>query len=295
MELQRREFIKAAVAAGAAPVLAAEGNSQATVVVVHGKDLAKMLDLGVAKLGGWSVFIHKGDKVAIKPNVAWYSTPAQGGNTAPELVRECVLQAEKAGASKIDIPENPCAPERKAFPQSGVEDALKGTKGRLFRPDARSGYRAVAVPKGKICKTAEVPNEILDADCLINMPVAKHHGGATLTLSMKNWMGAISNKTRRGWHREGLHQCIADFSTFLKPKLVVIDASRIMLDHGPQGPGTLAYPDEIILSTDPVAADAYAATLFKHKPFDIGYIKLGHEMGVGCGDLSKVNLVRIEA
>lgn len=254
-----------------------------------------MLDLGVEKLGGWAAFIKPGSKVAIKPNVAWYSTPAQGGNTAPELVRECVLQAEKAGAKKIDIPENPCSPESKAFPQSGVQDAIKGTSANLFRPDNKKGYRKVEVPKGKICKSAEVTNEILDADCLINMPVAKHHGGATLSLSMKNWMGAVSNNTRRSWHRDGLHQCLADFSTFIKPTLIVIDASRIMLDHGPQGPGTLAYPNEIILSRDPVAADAYAATLFKHQPFDIGHIKIAHEMGIGCGDLSKVKIVRVEA
>ena len=95
------------------------------------------------------------------------------------------------------------------------------------------------------------------------MPVAKHHGGATLTISMKNWMGAVDNNTRRSWHRDGLHQCIADFSTYLKPHLVIVDATRIMLDHGPQGPGKLAHPHEIIFSTDPAAADAYAGSVEK--------------------------------
>ena len=151
------------------------------------------------------------------------------------------------------------------------------------------------MPKGKICQKAKVSRDLLEADCLINIPVAKHHGGATLSLSMKNWMGAIDNNTRRAWHRQGLHQCIADFSTFLKPTLVVIDATRIMLDHGPQGPGKLAHPHEIILSRDPVAADAYAATLFGRKPFDIPHIRIAQEMGVGCADLAKVKVERIEA
>ena len=127
---------------------------------------------------------------------------------------------------------------------------------------------------------AEVPKDLLEADCLINIPVAKHHGGATLSISMKNWMGSV--KDRGFWHRNDLNECIVDFNSFLKPQLVVVDATRIMLDKGPQGPGPLAHPNEIIFSKDTVAADAYAATLFPdRKPEDIKYIRLGDERKVG--------------
>ena len=300
--LQRRSFLKATVSVAAASALPAPLSAiaqdtaapAAKVVVVHGKDLAKMLEAGIAKLGGWSAFIKPGMKVALKPNVAWNSQPEQGGNTHPDLIKACVLAAEAKGASSINIPENTCHPEKATFKASGVEEALKGTKARLYRP-AKDDYREVGIPKGKIVKTANVPKDILDCDCLINMPVAKSHSATTLTLSMKNWMGSVPNADRQGWHRNGLHQCIADFSTFIKPKLVIIDASRIMLTKGPQGPGDLAHPNEIILSTDPVAADAYAATLFKKEPFDIGYIKIAHEMGIGCGDLKKITIERVEA
>jgi len=296
--MKRRSFLKTTAkvaAASALPVMVrAEDAPAATVVVVHGKDIPKMLEAGIAKLGGWRKFIKSGAKVTLKPNVAWNSTPEQGGNTHPDLVRACVLAAEKAGASKVTLPENTCHDENSTFKTSGMEQALKGTKARLYRP-APGDYQKADVPKGKICKSAEVPKDVLSCDCLINMPVAKHHSGATLTLSMKNWMGSVSNATRQAWHREGLHQCIADFSTFIKPKLIIIDATRIMLNKGPQGPGDLEHPNELILSTDPVAADAYAATLFKKQPFDIIHIKLAHEAGVGCGDLSKVKVERLEA
>lgn len=298
---QRRSFLKASAALAAASALPEPAAAQdaaakpaSRVVVVHGKDLAKMLAAGIAKLGGWSSFIKPGMKVVIKPNIAWNSAPDQGGNTHPDLVKACVLAAEAKGAAKITIPENTCHDEKATFKVSGIEAALKGTKARLYRP-AKEDYQPVDIPQGKIVKSAGVPKDILACDCLINMPVAKHHSGATLSLSMKNWMGSIANENRRAWHRDGLHQCIADFSTFIKPKLVIIDASRIMLTKGPQGPGDLAHPDELILSTDPVAADAYAATLFQKEPFDIGYIKIAHEMGVGCGDLKKVTVERIEA
>jgi uncharacterized protein (DUF362 family) len=299
--VQRRSFLKttASVAAVAAlpPVrLSAQEAAAApaaTVVVVHGKDIPKMLEAGIAKLGGWAAFIKPGNKVVLKPNVAWNSLPEQGGNTHPDLIRACVLAAEAKGASSITIPENTCHPEKATFKTSGVENALKGTKARLYRP-AKADYQKVDIPQGKIVKTASVPKDILACDCLINMPVAKSHSATKLTLSMKNWMGSVPNAERQGWHRDGLHQCIADFSTFLKPKLIIIDATRIMLTKGPQGPGDMAHPNELILSTDPVAADAYAATLFKKEPFDIDYIKIAHEMGVGCGDLKKVKIERVE-
>jgi uncharacterized protein (DUF362 family) len=299
--VKRRSFLKVTASAAAAtalpqsPLGAQETAAPAaTVVVVHGSDIPKMLEAGIAKLGGWSAFIKPGMKVAIKPNVAWNSTPEQGGNTHPDLVKACVQAAEAKGASKISLPENTCHPEKSTFKASGVEECLQGTKGRLYRP-AKDDYQKVDLPQGKIVKSVSVPKDILESDCLINMPVAKHHSGATLTLSMKNWMGSVSNEDRRAWHRDGLHQCIADISTLIKPKLVIIDATRIMLTKGPQGPGEQAHPHELILSTDPVAADAYAATLFKKAPFDIGYIQLGHEMGLGCGDLAKIKIERIEA
>lgn len=296
--IKRRVFLTSTASAAAAAALpaAASGADAAapTVVVVHGQDIPKMLEAGIAKLGGWSAFVKAGMKVALKPNVAWNSTPEQGGNTHPDLVRACVQAVVAQGAAAVNIPENTCHPEKATFKASGVADALKGTPARLYRP-AKEDYSRVEIPLGKVVKSASVPKDILDCGCLINMPVAKNHSAATLTLSLKNWMGSVTNEDRRGWHRDGLHQCIADFSTFIKPKLVIIDATRIMLTKGPQGPGDLAYPHEIILSTDPVAADAYAATLFKKEPFDIGYIKIAHEMGVGCGDLNKVKIERVEA
>ena len=293
--IKRRTFLKAgataAMAAAVVQVQAAEPVS--TVVVVHGEDIPKMIAAGIAKMGGWEKFVKPGAKVALKPNLAWKSTPEQGGNTHPAIVREVVLAAEAAKAKQVLIPENTCQPEKETFPTSGILEALKGTKAKLYRPK-RADYVEVDVPKGKICRKAKVSRDLIEADCLINMPVAKHHGGATLTISMKNWMGAVDNNTRRSWHRDGLHQCIADFSTYLKPHLVIVDATRIMLDHGPQGPGKLAHPHEIIFSTDPAAADAYAASLFNKTPEDVSHIKLAGELGVGCIDLAKIKIERVE-
>ena len=310
-KIQRRSFLKKSATAVAAGTLATvvptsvqAEEKKAKIVVVHGTDIPKMIEAGIEKMGGWGKFIKEGSKVSLKPNLAWSVTPEQGGNTHPDIIRAVILAAEKAKAKQILIPENTCESEKKTFPVCGIYDAIKGTSAVLTRPK-RNDYMDVEVPKGKVCKKARVTRALVEADCLINMPVAKHHGGATLTISMKNWMGAVDNGTRQWWHRAGLHQCIADFSTYLKASLIIIDATRILLEKGPRGPGKLAHPHEIIFATDPVAADAYAATLFvkagmkfQNKPLtapkDVGYIKIAEELGVGCADLSKVDIVRVE-
>ena len=135
--IKRRAFIKAGGAAVAAatvnPAIAAEKPAP-MVVVAKGTDIAKMIEEGMAKMGGWDKFFKPGAKVAIKPNLAWKSTPEQGGNTHPDILRAVVLAAESRKVKQITIPENTCQPEKETFPASGAIDALKGTKAKLYRP-----------------------------------------------------------------------------------------------------------------------------------------------------------------
>ena len=291
--MRRRTFLKSAAAAAAGALWARRGwgettpEKTATIVVVHGTNLAAMLAAGMAKLGGWASFVKAGGKVTLKPNAAWASTPDQGGNTHPDLVAACIDACRQAGAKDVVLPENPCSPARTSFPMSGIAEAAEKSGGRLYCP-AAGDFREITLPQAKVLKQASVPADVLTTDCLINMPVAKTHGGAMFTVSMKNWMGSVAD--RGFWHRAGLHQCIADFSTWVKPSLIVVDASRIMTANGPRGPGPIEKTNQIILGRDPVAVDAYAVTLFKAQPFDVPYIRLAHEMGVGCGDLGRVTI-----
>jgi len=300
IRLDRRQFVKTAVLAAAVPhapwmkkAFAASAPERSRVIVVTGTDTAKMLETGIAELGGWKTFVKPGGKVTLKPNAAWASRPEQGGNTDPVLVGACVAACRTAGAARVVVPENPCNPPEQSFTLSGILKEVEAAKGEMYAPREAAHFTRTTLPDAISLKEAEVVTDVLETDCLINMPVAKQHGGATLTLSMKNWMGSV--KDRGFWHRSNLHQCIADLSTLVHPQLVIIDATRIMLNKGPRGPGDLAWPHQIILSLDPVAADAYAATLFKKTPFDIGYIKLAHEMGIGCGNLENINFVHLNA
>ena len=297
--MPRRDFLKTAAATAAAlafaprRLFAEAGAPAARVVVAHGTGIPQMLAAAVAALGGWGAFVQPDQKATIKPNAGWASTPEQGANTHPQLVEEAIRACRAAGASEVVLPENSCSPSAKSFAMSGIGAAAKNAGGRLYEPDDDQDFVEVAVPGGKTLKQVAVVRDVLETGCLINMPVAKTHGGAKLTLGLKNWMGSV--RDRGFWHRRGLHQCIADFGTLVKAHLTIVDATRIMVTNGPRGPGELKTPNQLVLGTDPVAVDAYAATLFGMQPFAVPHIQIAHDMGLGCGDLAKVDVQHLEA
>jgi uncharacterized protein (DUF362 family) len=295
-QVGRRRFIYTATALTAsAPLLS--GNSFAlakgpTIYVVHGKDADRMVHAGIEKMGGWKTFVKPGKKVTIKPNAAWARHPEQAANTSPALVGACVKACKGDGASEVVVPENTCSSTEKAFSLSGVERAVNEAGGRMYNASKHDHFRNVTLPDAKTLKDVDIAKDVLDTDCLINLPVAKDHSASKLTLSMKNWMGSV--KSRVPFHLKGLDQCIADLNTAIKADLIIIDATRIMTTNGPKGPGKVEYPHQLIFGTDPVAVDAYAATLFKKTPFEVPHIRIAHDMKLGTADLNEINVVHVE-
>lgn len=295
----RREFLKTSAAVAATLTLAPRwlfaqsALPAARVVVAHGTDSALMLKTGIEALGGWGAFVKPEGRVTLKPNAGWASTPEQGANTHPALVEACIRACREAGAAAVVLPENPCSPAKASFEMSGIGAAARRAGAKLYEPEADADFRTVDIPRGQKLKSVDVVRDVLDTDCLINMPVAKNHGGGKMTACMKNWMGSV--RDRGFWHRNHLHQCIADFSTLVRATLNIVDATRIMVTNGPRGPGQLETPNQIVFGTDPVAVDAYAATLFGKDPFSVPYIQIAHDMGIGCGDLSQVAIEHLQA
>ncbi len=130
-----------------------------------------------------------------------------------------------------------------------------------------------------------------DCDCYINVPIAKHHALSKLTLGLKNVMGVIGGN--RGEIHKDLPQRIADLNLVVRPKLTVINATRILLRNGPTG-GKLEdvkVLDTLVASADTVAADAYATTLFGMKPADLKSTVAAVALGLGEMDLAKIKIV----
>ena len=145
-----------------------------------------------------------------------------------------------------------------------------------------------------ILKDFSVHELILDSDVFINVPVLKNHSGGRLTICMKNMMGVVWD--RGFWHRNGLHQCIADFATYCKPTLNVVDAYNVMMRYGPRGVSKedLVNMKSLLISTNMVVADAAAAKIFGMEPEDVNYIKYADEMKVGSMNLENLSIKRIK-
>ena len=181
----------------------------------------------------------------------------------------------------------------RCYKNSGIEDAVKKAGGTMVSGMSESYYHTVEVKKGKNLKNAKVHELILESDVFINVPILKSHGGASLTMCMKNLMGVVWD--RGFWHDNDLHQCIADFASFKKPTLNVVDAYRVMKRNGPRG---VSVADVIsmkyqIIGTDMVAADAAAAKVFGIEPSRIKHIALAEALGVGTSKLESLKINRI--
>lgn len=253
------------------------------VAVGTGTDYLKLAAAVLDALGGMANFVRPGDRVVVKPNIGWDRSPDQGANTHPAVVRAVIEQVLAAGASSVQVFDRPCNEKRRCYKNSGIEDMVRSfgdRKVRIEHMDERK-FVPVDIARGKAVSRLEIYRDALEADCYINVPVAKHHGLSRLTLGLKNSMGVLGGN--RGRLHHDLGQKLADLATVLRPTLNVIDATRILLRNGPQGgsPDDVQTIDTIIATVDPVAADAYATTLFGLEPADIDSTVAAHAMGLG--------------
>ena len=278
------EAPSATPAAAAAPHLA----------VARGSDPAEITRRAITALGGIERFVKPGANVIIKPNICnAYHGPEYASTTNPDVVAAIVALCLGAGAQRVRVMDFPFAGSPQAsYKISGIADAVTAAGGQMEAMN-RLKFRETAIPQGKKLRAANIYGDILDADTVINVPIAKNHGSATLTLSMKNLMGVIQD--RNTLHAWGLHQCIADLNTAVRPQLTVVDAYRMLMANGPTG-GNLddvKSANTVIASADGVAADAYGATLFGMQPDEIDYIRLGAGMGLGTMDLRAIKIEEI--
>lgn len=310
----RRDFIKTGLALGASlplvnldklfaadlpaatagPLPAAPAAAKSILVAVRDGERAAMLDKAMTALGGMEAFVKKGQSVVVKPNAAFDLPPERGANTHPELIRRVVQICFAAGAGSVSLFDHTLDQWQRAYASSGLEKVAQETGARLVNGNDETLYRQVEIPNGKKLQSAKVHSLVLDSDVFINVPVLKHHGGARMTACMKNLMGAVWS--RGFYHRNDLHQCLADFLTLKKPTLNIIDAYHPMVQNGPRGASEkdLVVLRTLLVSSDPVAADAAGAKLLNHQPSDIRHVAIAAEMKLGTMDLEQVDVRRFK-
>ncbi len=297
--LNRRQFLKFQLkgalwlSAGAAS-LSLPGVVQADAVpdisVVKGKPGAATR-AAVNHLGCMQTFVKPGDKVVIKPNMSFINGVENATNTRPEVVRELVAMVKEAGAARVRVLDNTlCQPEQsiaeiKDACQMFNEDIIHALTDYSFYKSTKLNDQWFSFNKTDVMK------DVLTADCLIAAPTAKSHHATGVSLSMKGMMGLVYD--RWTMHQQGLDDAIVNLAAFLKPKLVVVDVSRVLSTNGPRGPGEIIPMNTIIASPDMVAADAKTVEMCtwygkRFKPRQIKHIRLAHEKGLGRMDIENM-------
>ncbi len=294
--MNRRDFLKGAAAAGLAlrfgpRALAGQAASLGplpALAAVEGESPAAITREAVAVLGGMGKFVGKGDRVVIKPNIGWDRTPEMAACTNPEVVKTLVELVLDAGAKKAVVIDNTTNQAKRCYVRSGIQEAVKQAGGDMLFVD---DYRVKKMPlKGEWLKDWEILLDVVEADKLINVPIAKHHSLCRLTLAGKNWLGATAG-ARNQFH-QSLDKTIVDLAAFFKPRLTVLDAYRILVRNGPQG-GRVSDTElrkTVVAGTDPVAVDSFGASLFGVEARELPYLGLCRDRGLGEFDLGKVRV-----
>ena len=312
-KLKRREFLVKGVGTGAAML----GGMKALwprsgpgagpsrnpgfpdIAVVEGKDYLASTTKAVELIGGIKRFVPRNARVAILPNT---QSAHPGTFTKPEIVQAVIRMCKNAGAREVNclswLPE-------KYWLASGIADVLKAEGANLRITDLKreDAFRPVAIPKGKILREAMILRELFENDCLIDLPITKHHAGNRFTGAMKNLMALNFAQVNRTFHTgdfktlpddiDRLDQCIADLNLAIKPALCVVDATEIITTNGPFGPGEIIRPRKVVTGVDRVAVDSYCATVRGLKGGEILMIAKGWAHGLGEIDLKKVRIQEV--
>jgi len=256
------------------------------IVTTGGPSPADNVRRALSGVGGMERFVKRGEKVVIKPNCGWERTPEQAANTDPTLVAELVRLCLAAGAAGVVVADSTCNDPVRCFERSGIAQAARAA-GASVAHQSNSG--AVRLDLGGTLLGAwDVLKPIAEADRVINVPLVKHHGLARATVGMKNWLGAVMGP-RSALHQR-LSQVTAEFGAAFRPTLTVVDATRIMVSNGPTG-GSLSSVrtlNQVAVSTDPVAADAWGASLLGLDARDLSYLNIAVRLGLGTADWQSI-------
>ncbi len=285
--ISRRRILQMLGAATAGLPLALPGRAWALpqpprCALARNGEPTELTRAAIEALGGMGRFVREGQTVVVKPNIGWDKSPQQGANTHPAVVAALVTMARAAGAKEVQVMDHTCNDPRRCYRHSGIQDAAEEAGARVIH--LRPGRGVDVEVGGDLIRSWPVFREILEADVVINAPVAKHHGLSRATLGMKNWFGAIDG------HRNRLHQDVprasVELAAFFKPQLTVLDGTRVLLRNGPQG-GNLddvSHPRVVMAGVDPVAIDAFGGTLLGLTPDDLPHIAQAERLGLGRRD-----------
>ena len=307
--MNRRDFIKISVAGLAANFLPLPrwlqkntllADSSMPVVSEAQGSAETMIKTLFTLLGGIEKLIS-GDvtraTVLIKPNLCLPQPADRGTITSPEIVEALCGFLLTNGVKKIVIADHTLG-EKSAKNQDFelIQVAEKFPEVKLVLANQQHHYQPVE-SNGKVLRNVEILKLLQRADLVINLATAKHHSATHVSLALKNLMGLIWD--RAAFHTQlNLHQAIADLALTIRPGFHIIDASRVLLNGGPTGPGPVIRENRLFASYDPLALDAVVVSRYNFggrslSAKEVPHLWAAYQNGVGEIDLSRIKLQKI--
>jgi len=294
--MKRRTFIKSVLASGSVlpffPLLAGADPEMPEAVWVENGEPDALLTAALQEMGGISAFIQPGEVVVIKPNMGWDRAPEYAANTNPLLIRALVKECYKAGAKTVKVFDRTCNNPRRCYQNSQIEKYASEADAEVDQI-RMNRFEKIAIRNGKIIKDWEIYQDYLEADKIINVPIAKHHSLSRVTLGMKNLMGVMGGN--RGSIHSDFDIKIVDITAEILPHLTIIDAYRVLKNNGPVG-GNLAdvqVRKTLIVSPCMVSADFLALELFGHSLEQVGYLNEAISRGLNKYALGSLKIKKV--
>jgi uncharacterized protein (DUF362 family) len=259
------------------------------LVITRGQSPRALVRAAIDTLGGIGRFVSRGEVVVVKPNIGWDRAPEFAATTSPEVVAEVVRMCREAGAGQVIVTDVSCNDARACFERSGIAAAAAAAGATVVLPEPRR-FRTVDL-RGEVLTDWPVLEPLVTADKVINLAIAKHHSLTGVTLGMKNWYGIIGGQRNRLHQR--INESLADLTLFAAPALTIIDGYRVLVRNGPTGgsPADVEERKTLIASTDPIAADAYAAKLFFDlDPPQLPFLRVGEARNLGRTSLEQARV-----
>jgi len=253
--------------------------------------IAEALQKQFELLGGLEKFVKPGDTVLLKPNFIAPRSRRHATQTDPAVIIETARLLKDFGAKPF-VGDSPA--------WSNVFTCVKALK--LEEPLKKLSVPVKQLDKPKWCRIGAknirvgISSVALDADVIINLPKFKSHQQLTATFAVKNMFGCVSGKRKALWHfakgknADDFCELLIEIFKFLNPALTIIDAVIAM-----DGPGPIrgrAKPlGWLIGGTDSIACETICAKLIGINPQDVPIIKTARQIGFGCSDPAKIEIV----
>ena len=222
----------------------------------------------LAQMGGMGRFVRPGERILLKANLLRPASPESAVCTHPAVVEAVAKLVQEAGGRAVitDSPGGALQKEstlRHLYEKTGMAQAA-ARSGAELSYDAST--RLVSIPRGKALHQAEIITPAAEADGVFDLCKMKTHVLMGMTGAVKNSFGIIPGLSKVGFHgshpdRTDFADVVLDLTSFLSPRLSIMDGVLAMEGEGPGASGTPRQVGLLLVSENPLALDVAAAEI----------------------------------